>query len=348
MNTGKPPVDRPSARVAPASPTSRFQRFWLARSRFYLLCVLTVIVVGGLYSFRSYGIFRCSALGYGSDRYLGYCGATDYGDYDHGAFWFDLEPAAVNAARDAKVLFVGNSRLQFGLSTAATSEWFAAVPAEFYLLGFSHNGNYRFEAPLLQNLRPKAKVYIINVDLFFERSESGPARTVMRDGGAKARCEQKRTWQWAHEALCKRVSFVCGRGITYFRSRSTGAWIAIDPRAIGRPVTYDRIVDAQVVEAYSTAGKGFLSELGGRRECTILTIVPTVKTDIGTAVAIAEALGVRIVAPDLPGLTTFDDSHLDPPSAERWSNAFFAAAGDQIRKCLSETPGTLAGSSKAR
>jgi len=53
-------------------------------------------------------------------------------------------------------------------------------------LGFSHNGNYTFEAPLLRKLDPRAKAYVINVDLFFEDVESRPVRTVMRDRSARA------------------------------------------------------------------------------------------------------------------------------------------------------------------
>ena len=65
-----------------------------ARPGLYMLLVLAVALVGGAYSLRKYGIFSCQASGYGSDRYLGYCGATSYGDYDHGAMWFGLEPVA--------------------------------------------------------------------------------------------------------------------------------------------------------------------------------------------------------------------------------------------------------------
>jgi hypothetical protein len=61
-----------------------------------------------------------------------------------------------------------------------------------------------------------------------------------------------------------------------------------------------------------------------------------VKTDVGTAKAIAVALGLNLVAPKLAGLATFDKVHLDPESAQRWSAAFFEDAGPQIRKCLSE------------
>ena len=58
---------------------------------------------------------------------------------------------------------------------------------------------------------------------------------------------------------------------------------------------------------------------------------------IETAAAVAKELGIAFVpgAPD--GLTTFDGSHLNQSSAERWSSAFFQAAVPQIRSCLKGT-----------
>jgi hypothetical protein len=66
----------------------------------------------------------------------------------------------------------------------------------------------------------------------------------------------------------------------------------------------------------------------------IATIVPYPGTDIEKARAVAKGLGLSFVAPELNGLQTFDESHLDSASAERWSRAFYAQAGPQIRKCL--------------
>jgi hypothetical protein len=57
---------------------------------------------------------------------------------------------------------------------------------------------------------------------------------------------------------------------------------------------------------------------------------------MGTAGAVAAALHLRLVAPRLAGLMTFDRVHLDPESAERWSAAFLTEAGPQIRKCLGQ------------
>jgi len=180
-----------------------------ARSGLYILLVLAVALGAGAYGLRKYGIFGCAASGYASDWYLGFCNTTSYGDYDHGAIWFGLEPAA-NAAANAQALFLGNSRTQFAFSSKATADWFSSLSASYYLLGFSHEENYTFEAPLLRKLRPRAKVYVINIDSFFERSKTAPGKTVMQDESARTRYEEKRQWQTIHKVICTTFRAVCG------------------------------------------------------------------------------------------------------------------------------------------
>jgi hypothetical protein len=307
-----------------------------SRPGLYTLLVLAVALGAGPYSLRKYGIFSCAASGYTSDGYLGYCGGTNYGDYDHGAIWFGLEPTASAAAANAQVLFVGNSRMQFAFSSKVTADWFSLLSARYYLLGFSHFENYTFEAPLLHKLRPRAKVYVINIDTFFEQSETGPGQTVMRDESARTRYEQKRKWQRIHKAVCTTFKAVCGHEVEYFRTRSAGAWVMTGGRFTSEPVSYDEDIDQNTLASYTVLGNEFLPSLSTDRACTILTIVPTVKTGVGTAQAIAVALGLNLVAPRLDGLITFDHVHLEPESAQRWSVAFLEEAGPQIRKCLSE------------
>ena len=307
-----------------------------ARSGLYILLVLAVALGAAAYGLREYGIFSCQASGYSSDRYLSYCNATSYGDYDHGAVWFGLEPAVDTAARNASVLFLGNSRTQFAFSSRATADWFSSLSESYYLLGFSHEENYTFEVPLLRKLHPRAKVYVINIDTFFERSETSPAKTVMRDESARARYEQKRQWQEIHQAVCTTVKGVCGNDEAIYRSRSVGSWKVTGNAFPGGQVSYDEVIDQKMLSSYTALGKEYLPGLTADRACTILTIVPTVKTGIGTAQATANELGFRLVAPRLTGLVTFDPIHLDRESAQRWSAEFFEEAGPQIRKCLSE------------
>ncbi len=326
------PTDtRPIERTGATGPDGRALA---ARSGAYIWIILTVAAIAGAYGFWKRSVFNCQASGYGADRYLAYCGATGYGDYDYGAFWFGLEPTAIDDASHAEVLFLGNSRMQFALSADATDDWFESLRARYYLLGFAYNGNYNFAAPLMRKLGPTAKVYVVNLDLFFEQSDTPPARIVMGEGSARTIYDWKRRWQDLHKPACASLPAICGNEVAFFRSRETGAWVVSGGRFSGKPVSYDESVHQSVVDTYTESARKFLPSLDVGRECQILIMVPTVDTKIGTAKAIALALGRPLIAPELSGLTTFDKSHLDQPSAQRWSTAFLADAGPQIRKCL--------------
>lgn len=312
------------------------------RSGVYVGIVVAVALVAGVYNIRQQSVFSCQASGYGTDRYLAYCGSTNYGDYDYGAFWFALEPSARDAAISANVLFLGNSRMQFALSTPATQNWFSALATRYYLLGFAYNANYKFEGPLIHKLSPTATVYVVNLDLFFEEEQTPPAKVVMGDSDAQLRYVRKRAWQTRHRPVCERIPAVCGHEPAFFRSRMTGAWVVTGGPFTSRLVSYDQSVDSAIVASYTTNGRHFLDELPVDHPCQILTMVPTVNTPIGTARAIAQALDRDLIAPELDGLYTFDESHLDPESAQRWSSAFLSAAGPEIQKCLARPSGLRA------
>ena len=98
--------------------------------------------------------FPAPANGYSADRYIAYCAGANYGDYEHGAFWFDLEPPALDFASKADVLFLGNSRMQNAFSTTATADWFSAASARYYLMGFSYDENVSFAEALLRQNAP--------------------------------------------------------------------------------------------------------------------------------------------------------------------------------------------------
>jgi hypothetical protein len=304
----------------------------------YVCVVLVVILASYGYWIRTRSLFACQADGYTADRYIAYCDALNYADYEHGAFWFDLEPSARDFARDADVLFLGNSRLQVGFSTAATADWFSRASARYYLLGFSYYENALFAEELLRKMRPGAKVLVINVDDFFDRLETDPVKSIWHDPQAEDRYGWKRFSQSVHELVCKRFGKLCGSHIVTYRSRETGAYEMRTPRDIS-PVSYDDSVDQSVVDADTAAAIDFVQRFA-QGKCVILTMVPSVGTKIAKANAIAKSLGAKLVTPDiLEGLKTKDGYHLDQLSAERWSQAFFEAAGPEIRSCLERQGG---------
>ena len=280
-------------------------------------------------------------------RYLAYCNGALFGEYEHGALWFDLEPSVKRFASRADVLFFGDSHIQYGFSTDATRQWFSSASLRYYLLGFIYGENVVFEEKILRKLTPEAKVYVIPVD-FFERSETLPARDVMHDPASRYRYDAKYRWQLAHRQICEKLPAICGHKYAIFRSRETGVYHNSEGTSEDTPVDYEHDIDQEKIKYYSESGRSFLSQLPIRRDCIILTTVPTVRArsfvyspSIETAEAVAKELGVSFVPAALDGLRTFDGSHLNQSSAERWSKAFFEVAGPQILRCVKERSATI-------
>jgi hypothetical protein len=319
------------------SKTGKSKSLSANRPATYIFFVLIVVLASYAYVLRSRSIFACQADGYSADRYVAYCNGESYGEYEHGAFAFGLEPSAEKFAGDADVLFLGSSRIQVALSTTQTAEWFSAALAHYYLLGFSYSENVIFAEMILPIIHPRANVYVINVDDFFERFETAPVSTIFHDPDARNRYQTKRLWQRVHEPICNAVAILCRSKFVIFRSRRTGAYREEGgPQPTIAPVSYNEVVDQDAVNRYTAAAVDFLTRFT-RGKCVILTMVPTVGTKIGNANAVAAALGMKLVTPPiLEGLQTYDGSHLDQPSAKRWSQAFFQTAGPKIKSCLKE------------
>jgi hypothetical protein len=307
----------------------------------YICMVLIAALASYAFWMHRHSIFGCQANGYNADRYLGYCDASGYGDYEHGAIWFGLEPSAQSFAKNAAVLFLGNSHAQYAFSTKAAAKWFSDASTRYYQLGFIDYEGAPFAEPLLRQIQPEAKVYVINLDDFFSPWESPIATEVMHDPKARTHYEAKRLWQRVHDPICKMAPFICGGNYAIFRSRETGGYTLSRGNVLfeTKPVSYDQTVRKDVVETNTAAARKFLSHLPVQEECVILTLTPTAGTKIATSKAIAANLHKDLVTPETPGLETFDGSHLDRASAERWSQAFFEAAGPQIRSCLEKQGG---------
>jgi hypothetical protein len=301
---------------------------------YYIAVVILAALAAYVYLLRTEGIFSCPATGYSKDTYLAYCGAPQYGDYDHGALWLGLEPGIQQSPATADVLFLGNSRMQFGLSSDTTDQWFASAQATYFLMGFAYWENYNFEWPLLKRLKVRPKVYVVNMDLFFNTLQTPPALSVMHDADVYAHYRRKRLWQISHRVVCARTAAACGNNEAFYRSIQTGAYLR-KGGDVGRfPVSYDSSIDPKIAADYIKRGREFFASIPVDRKCVLITLVPSLGTKAGTTRAIADALGIELIAPQIADLTMFDHSHLDRPSAERWSRAFFEAAGPKIRQCL--------------
>jgi hypothetical protein len=309
----------------------------------YISVVLVLTLLASWFELRVRNIFACQASAT-ADDFLAYCDAPHYGDYDHGAFWYSLEPAIGPYLRKAQVLFMGNSRMQWAFSGANTTSWFASAHASYYLLGFAYSENYVFEGDLLRKFGAQPKAYVIDLDGFFLPSPSDPARMVMAGGDTLRHYQDKMFRQRVQEFVCSRLRGLCGHRFAFFRSRLTGQWARSGGSFPAVPASEDGAVDEALVTQQTAGGTEFLAPLPIAQECVVLTMVPSVSTRYAEAAAIAERLHLPLVAPRLEGLRTFDGSHLDSASAERWSRAFYEQAGPLIERCLGRTTSPAAAS----
>ena len=300
----------------------------------YVLLIVAGLVGGLSFAQREGGIFSCQAKGYSANHYLAYCAGDHYGDYDHGAFWLDLEPVAQHNAASADALFLGNSRLQVALASHAADDWFRRRSSKYYLMGFMYNEPMLFARDVLAKLRPRARLYVINVDSFFRNELSEPAQFVEADRQALSRYREKRDWQRVHSAICGTLPQICGRGEVWYRARDTGALSLEDAKDSRQPPTDVTTADADDVAREIAAAEPFLADLGVPRSCVIFTLVPRPRAPVGTARAIAAALNVTFIAPEIDGLMTRDASHLDASSVDRWSEEFFRQASPEFDACL--------------
>ncbi|MEO8523949.1 MAG: hypothetical protein ABI460_04490 [Caldimonas sp.] len=309
--------------------------FGKASAASYVVILLVVLVATLAMKVRLRGVFACPAS-YGSIAYLSDCNAPNYGDYDHGAFWFELEPEALHAASRAKVILLGNSRIQFASSSPATARWFGDRSIPFYSLGFSHYESITFLTPVLARVQPHASAYVINADHFFAEWLSPTSHRIFYERDVRARYDEKWFWQRLHKPICGALPFLCGKEFAVYRNVANGMWFTsgTPPKSPAR-VSDGAPGDMERWPHYIDLAKGFIDGLKVDRRCVVLTIVPTVGTKRAEAEAIAAALGLQFIAPRIDDLSTFDGSHLSAESAARWSAAFLEAAGPVLERCAS-------------
>src|SRR5690606_33680941 len=76
----------------------------------------------------------------------------------------------------------------------------------------------------LEDIRPRARVYVVNIDGFFDARPSPPTAAILSGQSTASSYRRKRLWQYPHSAICGVVPVLCGTELAFFRDRRTGAW----------------------------------------------------------------------------------------------------------------------------
>ncbi len=255
------------------------------------------------------------------------------GTVDHHVIYFGLDTDVLRHLRAAEVLFLGNSRLMFALRPRVLRPAFDRAQLTYYVLGFGHREADRFPLAIIRKFDLRPRLVVVNVDGFFGGGLSAWAETVHRDTPFAARklrfeAESAHTWRGVVDRLVPNWPQHAGlpglglrRAFVAYRSTADGTWdVSPWPEAT---LGFARQSSAAPLTRGEIAGaRAFKAELDGRGASLALTAVPTPEPLEGAgAERFAELLGVPLLVPEVPALTSHDHSHLSEGSAHDWSRA---------------------------
>ncbi|HTV27878.1 MAG TPA: hypothetical protein VMF32_08860 [Xanthobacteraceae bacterium] len=284
--------------------------------------------------------------------FLAYCTSDQYGDYEHGAYYFDLEPQAVGNLRNAKVLVLGNSRAQHGFSTVAVKQFFADRSIPFHLMAFGYSDGVRLAQDLIEKYDLAPRFLVIDVNPFFPDFLSEPGRATSEEDKPKwlrpfARLPAwwdyliKKAFNSSQASLCRLWPSRCEATFqTIYRSAKDGSWVLDDftPANLpGVPIKPKKLVhiDKQPRPEDLINARRLFGLVRLPRNCIVFTSAPSNALDAEPyASEISRILGVRLVLPQVDGLKVFDASHLTRSSAERWSAAVMQEIDPLLPPCL--------------
>jgi hypothetical protein len=321
----------------------------------YLTLLAVISVVAGLtYQLIDWGIDVAGCkLHRDPGTFLAYCASMQYGDYEHGAYYFDLEPEAIENLTKAQVLFLGGSRAQFGFSTDEVRNYFNERSIPFYLMGFVFDETSEFATVLIEKFNLKPKVLVIDSEPFFTDRLSAPASAILDDSGSfwqrglrfiRFRREylQKRQFYRLQSKLCDLRPTLCSEKYgSIYRARKDGSWIWRDlySSAEGRRFPNDdfhpKVLGPEFLVTVPERARRLFDAAGVRPECVILTPVPNANNDAKSyTVEAGRLLGARVDLPELAGLETIDGSHLTWSSAQRWSGTLMRDIDSSVTRCV--------------
>jgi hypothetical protein len=158
--------------------------------------------------------------------FLAYCTSDEYGDFEHGAYYFDLEPEAVDNLRKAKVLFLGNSRSQFAFSTDEVTRYFSERSIPIHLMGFGFGDGAGFARTLIKKYNLKPKILVVDTGPFFNSHLSQPASEIVEDLKPFRKRVQAR-WDYVTKKIFNMVARkICHLRVTLCRSKSRAIYRA--------------------------------------------------------------------------------------------------------------------------
>lgn len=253
---------------------------------------------------------------------------------------------SIGHAREADILFLGNSRLPLGLRGEFIVPRAESLGLKVFSLACSSE-QFRFDLELIRkhDLRPKVVVVVGGPEFYRDGLSPAAEKTfeMTRWEAFRSFLEVQGKWEFTsrlHSRLTRQDLTGQVKRSLYieYRSARTGFWAIRQ-----EPEFLHAARKGKELDSYAhlvPAAQEIHDEVSKRDGLMVLTMVPFTRYASGHLPLLAATLQVPLILPELKGLQTADIHHLTRESAERFSNAFWNQfiADPQVRHQLGLAP----------
>ena len=313
------------------------------------LCVFLIAGIVSIVKFDSYftdfwKIRKCNPEGYERGDFMTACAGIKVDRYAFGSIYLGSQKNAVKNAKTADVIIFGNSRTMRSFSTDAMDNYFKSKGLTYVIFAVE-GASFASAQHTVNKLGLKPKIVMTNTEILYSNVVGAafgdlvyfPDKYKTRfDFFHAAQSVQK----WACQSGIKQLeNYYCsGRTRAGWRSAVTGRFkwelvaepeknVLITPRKENTPP------DARLNTILPNAQE-FLGNSNFNKSCHVLYIVNSPASEPKLQAALANAVNALPVYTPMTDLETYDNSHLDRPTSERWGEAFVKDLDPVLDKCL--------------
>ena len=282
--------------------------------------------------------------GYDTGEYMTSCVTIDETRFRSGAIVMGAQKESVEALREVDVIVLGNSRTLRSFSTDAIDNYFKSRGMTYFVMA-TEGSSYRGALFNLASLDINPKILLVNNEIFASDAMPDAFEELIRYP------DKYRTRFAVFDAAQDFQKFVCAREVpvlediycngtesSFWRSHTNGQ---IANALVAKPEqnTVFRIQQGGegLSADYTRRALTFFDELDAGAPCPILYIVDSPRGQPKLLETVGSQTGLQTVHTSLSGLASYDNSHLDRPTSERWAEAFVELLDPAIENCLGGT-----------
>ncbi|MDA8708018.1 hypothetical protein N9M10_01455 [Hellea sp.] len=311
------------------------------------LCVFMIAGVISIVKFDSYftdfwKIRKCDPEGYANGDFMTFCRGIKVDRYAFGSIYLGAQKNAVKNAEDADVIIFGNSRTMRSFSTDTMDSYFKEKGLSYMVLA-SEGASFRSAVLTSERMKIKPKIVMVNSEIFFSDKVSPAFRDLVDfPDKYKTRYSFFNAAQTLHKKICGakgtflKKTYCKGTSRTNWRSAETGRfkWDLIAEPEKQVPFSNSLKEDHPLSGLYTDRAIELFEMQNYRDSCPVFYLVNSPRAAPKLMESIAKSLGIQSVFAYINGLASYDKSHLDRPTSERWAGEFVKALDPVVDNCL--------------